>query len=101
MEELERLRKENNKLKEKVEYYEGLPSAKFYNSLIQGIDHLREEIDRKSLNFDNDPFAKSIMVLAEKSDKIFSAIEKGINSFVQEVDSKANKQSSKSSTKAL
>jgi hypothetical protein len=100
MEELERLRKENNKLKEKVEYYEGLPSAKFYNSLIQGIDHLRKEIDSKSLNFDDDPFAKSVMVLAEKSDKIFSAIEKGINSFVQEVDTKS-KQSAKSGTKAL
>lgn len=86
MNELEQLRKENKELQDKVSYYEGLPSAKFYNSLMKGIDYLRTQIDSRELNFEDDTFAKSILQLSEKSDKIFSAIEKGINSFTQEVD---------------
>ncbi len=84
MNETEQLKKELAELKDKVLYYEGLPSAKFYNSLMKGIDYLRTQIDSRQLNFEEDTFAKSILQLSEKSDKIFSAIEKGINSFVQE-----------------
>jgi hypothetical protein len=82
--EIEQLKKENAELQAKVLYYEGLPSAKFYQSLMQGVDYLREQNDTKELDFENDPFAKSILQLSEKSDKIFAAIEKGINSFVLE-----------------
>ncbi len=98
---LEELQKENAELKAKVAYYEGLPSAKFYNSLMSGIDHIRKQIDNKELDFEEDKFAKAILQLSEKSDKIFSAIEKGINSFIQEEEKPQSKKASKSDTKAL
>lgn len=94
---------ELEELRAKVAHYEGLASAKFYNSLMNGIDHIREQIDAKELNFEEDTFAKAIMTLAEKSDKIFAALEKGINTFTQ-VDEGAkpsSKKSAKSETKAF
>jgi len=93
--EREELKKEIAELRAKVEYYEGLPSAQFYNSLMKGIDYLRNEVDGESLDFDEDPFAKSVLVLAEKSDKIFSAISKGVLTFSSEKEDDTKKKALK------
>lgn len=72
------LEKENKELREKVAHYEGSPAAKFYSSLVTGLHHLTDKIDDKSLNFDEDAYAKSIFMLAKDADKIMIAMGKGL-----------------------
>ena len=90
-------------LEEKVAYYEGLPTAKFYTSMVNAIEHLTQKIDNKELDFDSDPFAKSIFVLAKDSDKIMLALGKGIEVFkqIEQDNTGKGKKADKSGTKAI
>lgn len=86
-------------LEDKVAYYEGLPTAKFYAAVLEGLEHLTDAIKSKNLDFDNDAFAKSVFTLAKDSDKIMLALGKGIESFLMDNDgSKDNKKLKKVET---
>jgi hypothetical protein len=90
-------------LEDKVAYYEGLPTAKFYSAVLEGLGHLTNAVKDKSLDFDTDAFAKSVFTLAKDSDKIMLALGKGIESFKQEAESTEakGKKAEKSGTRAI
>lgn len=70
-------------LEEKIAYYEGLPTANFYTKVLIGIDYITTQLETGKLDFDSDPFAKSVFTLAKDCDKIFNALGKGIAVFSQ------------------
>lgn len=70
---------EIKKLKEKLKHYEESPAAAFYTALVEGVKYITDEVKNKTLNLSDDTFADSILKLAEKSDKIFSGLEKGMS----------------------
>lgn len=100
MTELEKLKKENKELKEKIQKYEDMPHAEFFTALLQGVAHITQQIKDKTLDFDNDPFAKNVFQLAKESDKIMSSLEKGASFFVVQ-EKASSKKIEKSNTVAI
>lgn len=93
--------KKIKELEEKLLKYESMPHADFYTSLLEGVAHITSEIKNKTLNFDEDVFAKNIFALAKDSDKIMSALEKGQSFFLQKPETTTNKKADKSNTVAI
>jgi hypothetical protein len=77
---------------DKLAIYEEDASAKFYVKLLKAIDHIGTELDNKTLDFDTDTFAQSVLTLSEKSGKLFDGLKNGKDSFI--VKSEADKDSS-------
>ena len=100
MTELEKLKKENKELKERIQKYENMPHAEFFTALLQGVAHITKQIKDKTLDFDSDPFAKNIFQLAKESDKIMSSLEKGASFFVVQ-EKASSKKIEKSNTVAI
>ena len=71
-------------LEEELAALKANPSADFYTALVEGVSYITTQIKTKKLNLSEDPFADSIVKLAEKSDKIFSSLEKGLSVFDRE-----------------
>ena len=88
-------------LEEKLAKYEGMPHAKFYTALLEGVDHITNEIKKKRLNFDDDPFAKNIFLLAKDAEKIMASLEKGSSFFIIQDKTAPTKKAEKSSTVAI
>ena len=63
--------------------YKENPASDFYIALVEGVKHITQEIKKKRLDLNEDSFADSIIKLAEKSEKIFTGLEKGIAAFQQ------------------
>lgn len=80
-------------LEEKLKVYEEDPTANFYYKLVQAIDHIGLELENKTLDFDNDSFASSVLTLSDKSTKIFDGLKAGRESFLasKKVDEKQQK----------
>jgi hypothetical protein len=95
---------DKEKIKElegKLAKYEGMPHAKFYTALLEGVEHITNEIKKKRLDFDNDPFAKNIFLLAKDAEKIMASLEKGSSFFVIQEKTTPTKKAEKSNTKAF
>ena len=95
---------DKEKIKElegKLAKYEGMPHAKFYNALLEGVEHITNEIKKKRLDFDNDPFAKNIFLLAKDAEKIMASLEKGSSFFVIQEKTTPTKKAEKSNTVAI
>lgn len=71
-------------LEEKLAAYESSPAAEFYIALTEGVKHITSQIKSKKLNLQEDSFADSILKLAEKADKIFAGLEKGLSAFSEQ-----------------
>jgi hypothetical protein len=78
-----------------------MPHAKFYTALLEGVDHITNEIKKKRLNFDDDPFAKNIFLLAKDAEKIMASLEKGSSFFIIQDKNVPTKKAEKSSTTAF
>jgi hypothetical protein len=78
-----------------------MPHAKFYTALLEGVEHITNEIKNKSLNFDDDPFAKNIFLLAKDAEKIMASLEKGSSFFIIQDKNVPTKKAEKSSTTAI
>jgi hypothetical protein len=78
-----------------------MPHAKFYTALLEGVDHITNEIKKKRLNFDDDPFAKNIFLLAKDAEKIMASLEKGSSFFIIQDKNVPTKKAEKSSTTAI
>jgi hypothetical protein len=95
---------DKEKIKElegKLAKYEGMPHAKFYTALLEGVEHITNEIKKKRLNFDDDPFAKNIFLLAKDAEKIMASLEKGSSFFIIQDKTVPTKKAEKSSTTAI
>ena len=79
----------------------GMPHAKFYTALLEGVEHITNEIKKKRLDFDNDPFAKNIFLLAKDAEKIMASLEKGSSFFVIQEKTTPTKKAEKSNTVAI
>jgi hypothetical protein len=88
-------------LEEKLAKYEGLPHAKFYTALLEGVEHITKQIKNKSLDFDSDPFAKNIFLLAKDAEKIMASLEKGSSFFIIQEKVATTKKAEKSNTRAI
>lgn len=88
-------------LEDKIAMYEGMPHAEFYTALMEGMKHITTEIKNKTLNFDNDPFAKNVFLLAKDADKVMATMEKGAALFVQKEEKAVSKKQEKSNTEAI
>lgn len=88
-------------LEAKIAKYEGMPHASFYTALLEGIEHITSEIKKKRLNFDDDPFAKNIFLLAKDADKIMASLEKGSSFFIIQEKTAPAKKVEKSNTVAI
>jgi hypothetical protein len=95
------LEKENKELREKIAIYEGLPAAKFYTALVKGVEHLTTLIETKKLDFDGDPYAKSLFQLAKEADKVMSAMGKGLATFNQDAEEDGKKTKKTNSHKGV
>jgi hypothetical protein len=85
---------DKEKIKElegKLAKYESMPHAKFYTALLEGVDHITNEIKKKRLDFDSDPFAEKIM----------ASLEKGSSFFVIQDKAAPTKKAEKSNTVAI
>jgi len=78
-------------LEEKVAFLTQDPRAKLYAALVKGVDHITEKLESKELEFEKDAFAKSVLILAEKADKIFISLTKGLETFQPAGDSDTKK----------
>jgi hypothetical protein len=78
-----------------------MPHAKFYTALLEGVEHITNEIKKKRLNFDDDPFAKNIFLLAKDAEKIMASLEKGSSFFIIQDKNVPTKKAEKSSTTAI
>jgi hypothetical protein len=95
---------DKEKIKElegKLAKYESMPHAKFYTALLEGVDHITNEIKKKRLDFDSDPFAKNIFLLAKDAEKIMASLEKGSSFFVIQDKAIPTKKAEKSNTVAI
>lgn len=95
---------DKEKIKElegKLAKYESMPHAKFYTALLEGVDHITNEIKKKRLDFDSDPFAKNIFLLAKDAEKIMASLEKGSSFFVIQDKVAPTKKAEKSNTVAI
>jgi hypothetical protein len=88
-------------LESKLAKYESMPHAKFYTALLEGVDHITNEIKKKRLDFDSDPFAKNIFLLAKDAEKIMASLEKGSSFFVIQDKVAPTKKAEKSNTVAI
>jgi len=88
-------------LESKLAKYESMPHAKFYTALLEGVDHITNEIKKKRLDFDSDPFAKNIFLLAKDAEKIMASLEKGSSFFVIQDKVAPTKKAEKSTTVAI
>jgi len=70
-------------LEDELAFYKEDASAQFYYSLVKAIKHIQSELDNKTLNFDEDTFAKSVVTLSDKSAKIFEGLNLGKNGFLK------------------
>jgi hypothetical protein len=95
------LKKENEELKAKLSVYEADAAAEFYKTLVGAIKDIETKVKSKTLNFDEDSFAKSILVLADKSGKIFEGLKQGKESFTQSNANTTDIKASKSKTIAI
>lgn len=86
-------------LEQQIKDYESDVSAQFYITLVGAIKHIETEVKNKTLDFDKDTFASSILVLADKSGKIFEGLRQGRESFKQQTseDTDKNKKVKKAS----
>ena len=98
MTEIEKLKKQVKELQEKIDYYEGLPTAEFYTSVVEGMKHISKEIKNKTLDMESDIFAKSIFSIAKDADKVMSALGKGVEFFKQAESNTPSKKQDKSNT---
>ncbi len=88
-------------LEEEIAYLKRDPSAKFYAALVEAVEGVTVLIKSKKLDLESDVYAKSVIILAEKSDKIFNGLRKGLEMFNQaEQDEKPTK-AKKSETRAI
>ena len=86
-------------LEDKLAAYTNNPASEFYLALTTAIKHITKEINNKRLNLDEDPFSNSILKLAEKADKIFLGLEKGLSIFAEQKE--VPKKQGKSNTTAF
>lgn len=94
-------KKRIKELEEKLAMYEGMPHADFYTALMEGMKHITEQIKNKTLNFDEDPFAKNVFLLAKDADKVMATMEKGAALFVQKEEKPVSKRQESSNTKPI
>jgi hypothetical protein len=78
-------------LEEKLAIYEADASAKFYSALVHAVEHIQQKLTDKSLNLEEDTFAKSVITLADKSGKIFEGLKLGKESFMKTEDNDKDK----------
>lgn len=64
-------------LQERIEFLTEDPAADFYAALRDGIKELTQAMKDGELNFDTKPNQRSILLLAEKADKVFAGLAKG------------------------
>lgn len=88
------LEKELSETKEKLKEYEEDKSAKFYKSLVLAIEHIEVELKNKTLDLEEDTFAKSVLQLSDKSPKIFEGLRIGRESFMVEKEDNVKKKAS-------
>ncbi len=67
------------------------PRAKFYQALEAGVNYITEQLNSKRLDFENDSFAKSVLILSEKSEKVFTGLTKGLETFMPQEESGSKK----------
>lgn len=78
------------------------PAGRFYLELKNGLEIITKNISTKKLNLVDDTFQKSILILAQSSDKIFAGIEKGMQIIdPQEKDEVKKKKLDKSEAVAI
>lgn len=83
-------------LEEKLEVYEKDHAAEFYKSLVKAVKHIQTKLDDKTLDFKDDAFANSVVLLADKSGKIFEGLRIGKEAFsIEKKDSMKEKATSK------
>lgn len=68
-------------LEAELQIYKDNPASEFYGALVEGVKYVTQQIKSKKLNLNEDPFADSILKLAEKSDKIFKGLDMGLSVF--------------------
>jgi len=86
-------------LEEELEFYKSSPTAEWYRALTSGLKKIAIKIDEEELDLREDSFANSIIQIAEKSDRIFTALEKGASLFKpQDLDSDKKKKLDKTGT---
>lgn len=73
-------------LESQVEMLLSDPRAEFYRALTEGVKYISKEIKNKTLSLDEDAFAKSVLVIAEKSEKMFVGLTKGLETFSPQED---------------
>lgn len=89
------------KLEEEIAYLKRDPSAKFYAALVEAVEGVTQLIKSKKLDLESDVYSKSVIILAEKSDKIFNGLRKGLEMFNQVEQEAPTSKAKKSETKAL
>lgn len=82
-------------LEAELQIYKENPASEFYRALVEGVKYVTEQIKSKKLDLDQDPFADSILRLAEKSDKIFKGLDMGLAVFSTEDSIDAKKEAKK------
>jgi len=97
------LEHENQSLKTELETYRNNPAANFYKAVTKAMDDITAKVNNKSLKIKDDEFTESIILLLEKSEKIFKGLKEGISAFqVQENKDKALEKSlGKNQAKAI
>jgi hypothetical protein len=88
-------------LEEEIAYLKRDPSAKFYAALVEAVEGVTVLIKSKKLDLESDVYAKSVIILAEKSDKIFNGLRKGLEMFNQSEQDEKPTKAKKSETRAI
>lgn len=86
MSELDKLKSENERLKSELAEFKNNPAANFYKALTKAIDGITTKINDESLKIKDDEFVESIIILSEKSEKIFKGLKEGLASFQVEAE---------------
>jgi hypothetical protein len=76
-------------LEAEVEFLKSNPSAKFYKELATAIEGLTKKLKDEELDLIEDTYQKSVLILADKSERVFNGLKIGLESFApsQEVKS--------------
>lgn len=77
---IKELETELKECKERLAIYEDDYAASFYKSLVNGIKEIQKKLDNKDLDLSNS-FENSVIILADKSSKIFDGLKAGREAF--------------------